>query len=526
MIKKMSLLFFCGLIGVNVFSQNMVDITTAIEYSVSYLIERIPENSKVVVLSISTNKTNISDYITDYLTAMLVNDSSFIVVDRRNLETIQDEINFQVSEKVNDETAVSIGNKIGAQSIISGSFEPLGKNYRFSIRALDVETAKIQATRSFIILENDILLALHGKSVSRGNIANTAKTIDESISSTSEYFLNRIKQNTKVVIFNIASNSEPLSVYVLDKLTEYFVDSSNVIVVDRRNTDLIRQELNFQYSGEVSDKEAISIGKKIGAEIIISGTIVRMGAFYRMNVRAIEVETAEIRGLENYIIKKDNIFISLIDHEKFLEYAAWEYKYLYLGVRPISTIHLYNTSGTEYAEKEIEASYSIDIAAQFSFQITDLFALQTELMFTSDSMNIALSETAKDEYGFPLYTYNTIDSFNSQSLILPVMARFSIKPSIFSINVLGGLYFDVILGSMHHKNSFYGTNIDETRSFQMGYIAGVNLGIKIGPGILFADIRYMGDIWKTKSAEINLYGRNMISIGLGYEMGFFTRNTK
>jgi len=43
-------------------------------------------------------------------------------------------------------------------------------------------------------------------------------------------------------------------------------------VVDRQQLDLIRAELNFQMSGEVSDESAQSIGQMLGVQSIMSGT--------------------------------------------------------------------------------------------------------------------------------------------------------------------------------------------------------------------------------------------------------------
>jgi TolB-like protein len=66
------------------------------------------------------------------------------------------------------------------------------------------------------------------------------------------------------------------------------------VVVDRRELDLIRQEERFQMSGEVSDESMQSIGKKLGAQIIVSGSLNAMGGAYRFRMRALNVETAVV----------------------------------------------------------------------------------------------------------------------------------------------------------------------------------------------------------------------------------------
>jgi hypothetical protein len=49
-------------------------------------------------------------------------------------------------------------------------------------------------------------------------------------------------------------------------------------------------------SGEVSDESAQNIGRMMGAEGIVSGTINKIGPLYRVQVKAIEVETAGVQG--------------------------------------------------------------------------------------------------------------------------------------------------------------------------------------------------------------------------------------
>lgn len=82
-------------------------------------------------------------------------------------------------------------------------------------------------------------------------------------------------------------------------------------MVDRRNLENIRQELNFQLSGDVSDETAQSIGKMYGAQAIISGEMTAIGDTYRMRVSAIAVETTQILGMINLDVVKDNRFAAL-----------------------------------------------------------------------------------------------------------------------------------------------------------------------------------------------------------------------
>jgi hypothetical protein len=58
--------------------------------------------------------------------------------------------------------------------------------------------------------------------------------------------------------------------------------------------DKIRTEQNFQLSGEVDDRSAVSIGKILGANIVITGSISGLGTSQRITIKALDVQTAQI----------------------------------------------------------------------------------------------------------------------------------------------------------------------------------------------------------------------------------------
>jgi hypothetical protein len=55
-----------------------------------------------------------------------------------------------------------------------------------------------------------------------------------------------------VVILNFQSNFPPLSEHIIEELTALVVHNPALVVVDRRNLELLQQKMNFQYSGEVA----------------------------------------------------------------------------------------------------------------------------------------------------------------------------------------------------------------------------------------------------------------------------------
>jgi TolB-like protein len=139
--------------------------------------------------------------------------------------------------------------------------------------------------------------------------------LDTAINQSMTYLAGRLTRGAKVVVLNFDAPTGELSDYVIEELTAYIVNDGSLAVVDRRNLELLQQEMNFQMSGEVSDATAQAIGRKLGAQIIISGSITRLSDNYRMRIQAIEVETAQILGVQTVTVEPDATLAALLQIE-------------------------------------------------------------------------------------------------------------------------------------------------------------------------------------------------------------------
>ncbi|MDR2094055.1 MAG: hypothetical protein LBP76_00865 [Treponema sp.] len=73
------------------------------------------------------------------------------MVDWSNLALIQAEQTFQLSGNVADDSAVSIGRMLGAETVIICSIVGSGDLRRLRFKALNVETSEIQSFTSYNI---------------------------------------------------------------------------------------------------------------------------------------------------------------------------------------------------------------------------------------------------------------------------------------------------------------------------------------------------------------------------------------
>jgi hypothetical protein len=143
----------------------------------------------------------------------------------------------------------------------------------------------------------------------------TADDLDTAIRAASDYLNRQLPQGNKLAILNIRSDFPALSEYIIDELIANTVNDRVFSVVDRQQLATIRAELDFQMSGEVNDESAQSIGQMLGAQIIVSGAVSRIGSLYRLRMRALSVETAQIAGQFNQNIPEGPTVLALVQSQ-------------------------------------------------------------------------------------------------------------------------------------------------------------------------------------------------------------------
>jgi hypothetical protein len=316
-----------------------------------------------------------------------------------------------------------------------------------------------------------------------------AQSIDlnTAIKNGAAYFEQNLQGGSTVAVLSIRSDSLTLSEYVIDELSSYLVNGRTFTVVDRANIGLIQQEMNYQLSGDVSDETAQSIGKRIDAETVITGAIQPLGDEYRLDLRALSVETGVIQGVTRQNIRPDNVLASLVEGINVLpSLDSWKNNWLYLGIR----------AGGGFVPSFInnDSGYSnFNMAFSLTGQITEWFGIQTEIMYSYNKW--------EDNPSF----WDSIDLLigygkgtgSHGMLTVPLLARFMFRPNNFSFGVIGGAYIALPIGTRSSSGTVEGGIYqikDTLKNPNAGIMAGVNFGYHIGFGVLFFDIRAYHDI--------------------------------
>jgi len=121
-------------------------------------------------------------------------------------------------------------------------------------------------------------------------------SLDQAVQTSAQAIETRLPKGAKTAVLTFTSPSKNFSDYIIDEIATALSASRNIQVIDRQHTEAIRKEFNIQFSGDVSDAEVKRIGQQLGAQFVVTGSLVDIGNAYRFRVAAINIETAVREG--------------------------------------------------------------------------------------------------------------------------------------------------------------------------------------------------------------------------------------
>jgi hypothetical protein len=205
-----------------------------------------------------------------------------------------------------------------------------------------------------------------------------------------------------------------------------------------------------------------------------------------------------------------------MDESEFVRAAEYEnnkkvypeYK-LFLGLRAGYSQRFYTRPSESLGQGN-----TFEAALHVSYQPWRYVGFQTEALFTMDSAALAIPDLNPTEY------ITKIDEYKSGSLMIPLMVKGIFRFNRLVVSPLAGVYLTLPLGQMttdNGKSAFLVTP-------PLGGTAGAELGMHLGPGLLFLDIRYAADFGPTVlKGETTVYRRSMVSFSLGYKFGLLKK---
>jgi len=111
------------------------------------------ENKPIAILEFEST-SNIVQYnwlsggIPEILTSKLSSVPGLVVIERRQIKKLLEEIAFTQVGFVNSDKAINVGEMLGAKSIIIGSFQIIGESILITARIVDVESSQISSAKT------------------------------------------------------------------------------------------------------------------------------------------------------------------------------------------------------------------------------------------------------------------------------------------------------------------------------------------------------------------------------------------
>lgn len=119
------------------------------------------------------------------------------------------------------------------------------------------------------------------------------------------------KSSVAVLDFESMGTEDYLGKAVSEIMRTALVSNPNYRIVERAQINKAITEQKFQKSGLIDDKSAVEIGKVLGADLIIVGSVVKIGNAYTINSRLIEVKTGEAKLGKNVTGTDLNLLTSM-----------------------------------------------------------------------------------------------------------------------------------------------------------------------------------------------------------------------
>jgi hypothetical protein len=206
---------------------------------------------------------------------------------------------------------------------------------------------------------------------------------------------------------------------------------------------------------------------------------------------------------------------------------AWNDNWLYIGGRLGGSVHFY-----QLGDYDIKNHGSFDFAIQISVPLLKNFGIQAELMYSaeevvfSDEVNVRVSSGYG---GYSTYPGTVEAKVRISEFMIPVLLKYNYEFGIFNVSGLFGPFFTIPAGKAEYTETLtFSVYSDEFKTHYdaediFGLMAGLNFGVKLGPGTLFLDLRYAIDNDMIKVDGDRFAHRNFLPVSIGYEFGLLPK---
>jgi len=317
----------------------------AIEQSAEKIASELPAGSRVAIVAFDSENANLSEFIMEEITGALV-DRGIEVADRQNLAYVYQELGFQMSGDVSDETAQSVGKFLGAELVITGQLQNIGSTYRYRASMIRVEKAARASVTRLNVRNDDEMRNMVTTLASQQKVVTPARPPATTAPQTAGTFLDRGLQalgkkeyDTAIADFTEAIRINPNSAVAYYNRGRAYQDKGDN---DRSISDLdqaIRLDPNYvsayirrgiaYYNKKDYDRAIADYDQAIRFDPNNANAYTNRGAAYRAkgdNDRAIADHDQAIRLNPNYAsayLNRGNVYYNKKDYDRAIaDYEA------------------------------------------------------------------------------------------------------------------------------------------------------------------------------------------------------------
>jgi len=146
---------------------------------------------------------------------------------------------------------------------------------------------------------------------SANSVSSRALPLHEAIEQAAGQIAADLPAGSRVAVVAFESPNDSVSNHILEEIAGALFDRK-IEVADRQSLEHVMKELNFQMSGFVSAESALTIGRFLGAQLVITGQLRYLGDNYRFQVNAVNVEDATRGSVIRLDVRNDRAMQNLM----------------------------------------------------------------------------------------------------------------------------------------------------------------------------------------------------------------------
>lgn len=144
--------------------------------------------------------------------------------------------------------------------------------------------------------------------------------LDSALSTVATEIATSLPSKSTFSVGKFFSDSKEISEFLANVLTRKVALNGTLTLVER-NTQQIDSELDYQYSGFVSNESMVELGYRLGVRYLAYGSFEQFGSMLQLNVQVTDVESGVVQILSSYSILPSAKITELLGEQKKLNSA-------------------------------------------------------------------------------------------------------------------------------------------------------------------------------------------------------------